>query len=145
MTVNLRVFEFDRDYDRVFRLWQLAGEGLGIGRSDQPEEIIKKTQRDPDLFLVAEAEGQIVGSVIGGFDGRRGLVYHLAVAAEYRKHGLGSRLMDEVEARMRAKGCRRAYLLVKQGNEQVVDFYEKRGWHEMNFVRVFGKDLDGQP
>jgi ribosomal protein S18 acetylase RimI-like enzyme len=117
---------------------------LGIGRSDQPEEIIKKTQRDPDLFLIAEVDGQIVGSVIGGFDGRRGLVYHLAVAADYRKQGLGSHLMDEVEARMQAKGCRRAYLLVKKGNEQVVDFYQKRGWHEMNFVRIFGKDLDEQ-
>ena len=51
-----------------------------MGRSDTLAEITKKVQRDPDLFLVAEADGRLIGSVIGGFDGRRGMIYHLAVA-----------------------------------------------------------------
>jgi ribosomal protein S18 acetylase RimI-like enzyme len=140
-SIVLREFVFPADYESVLHLWQNAGEGLGIGVSDQPAEIQKKLQRDPDLFLVAESDGCIVGSVIGGFDGRRGMLYHLAVAADYRNQGLGSRLMDEIEARLRAKGCRKAYLLVKKGNDHAARLYTQRNWNEMN-VRLFGKNLD---
>jgi ribosomal protein S18 acetylase RimI-like enzyme len=135
----LRQFIFPDDYENAFALWQNAGEGIGIGPSDQPEEIEKKVQRDPDLFLVAEQAGSIVGTVIGGFDGRRGMIYHLAVAPDCRGQGLGNLLMDEIETRLKAKNCRRAYLLVKQGNS-AAEFYEKRGWDEMD-VLLFGKNL----
>jgi ribosomal protein S18 acetylase RimI-like enzyme len=90
----LRQFNFPDDYANVFALWQNAGEGIGVGPSDQPEEIEKKVQRAPDLFLVAEHDGRIVGTVIGSFDGRRGMIYHLAVAPKYRRQGLANRLMD---------------------------------------------------
>jgi ribosomal protein S18 acetylase RimI-like enzyme len=137
----LRQFNFSDDYAKVFALWQSAGEGIGIGLSDQPEEIEKKLQRDPDLFLVAERDGQIVGSVIGGFDGRRGMIYHLAVASEYRRQGLAKRLMEEVESQLRQKGCRKAYLLVKKGNDTAKLFYEAHGWAGMDFVELYGKSL----
>ena len=137
----LRQFIFPDDYANVFSLWQNAGEGLGVGPSDQPEEIEKKCQRDPDLFLVAERDGCIVGTVIGGFDGRRGMIYHLAVAPEYRRQGLANRLMDEIETRLRQKGCSKAYLLVKKGNNVAKFLYEARGWAGMEFVDLFGKNL----
>ena len=137
----LRQFNFPDDYAKVFALWQGAGDGIGVSPSDQPEEIEKKIQRDPDLFLVAEHAGQIVGTVIGGFDGRRGMIYHLAVAPEYRRQGLANRLMDEIESRLRQKGCRKAYLLVKKGNDIARLLYEARGWAGMDFVDLFGKNL----
>src|SRR5512142_1564302 len=128
----LRQFVFPDDYAATLALWQSAGEGMGIGAPDQPEEIEKKCQRDPDLFLVAEHAGQIVGAVIGGFDGRRGMIYHLAVALECRRQGLARRLMEEVEARLRQKGCRKAYLLVKKGNEGAKLFYQGHDWEMMD-------------
>jgi len=138
----LRQFNFPDDYAKAFALWQNAGEGIGVGLSDQLEEIEKKVQRDPDLFLVAEQDGRIVGTVIGGFDGRRGMVYHLAVAPECRRQGLGNLLMDEIESRLRQKGCRKAYLLVKKGNDVAKLLYEARGWTGMmDFVDLFGKNL----
>jgi ribosomal protein S18 acetylase RimI-like enzyme len=102
---------------------------LGIGRSDTRDESAKKLQRDPDLFLVAEDDchpeprpersrrgsRRIIGTVMGGYDGRRGMIYHLAVDHAYRARGIGKLLMDEVERRLQAKGCRKAYLLVKRG------------------------------
>ena len=54
----------------------------------------------------------MVGTVIGGFDGRRGLIYHLAVEPGFRKRGIGSLLMEEVERRLKGKGCLRCYLMV---------------------------------
>ena len=111
-----------------------------MGRSDTLAEIAKKVQRDPDLFLVAEADGRLIGSVIGGFDGRRGMIYHLAVAVEHRQQGIGAALMDEVELRLKAKGCVKSYLLVVDGNDAAVLFYKKRGWQEMN-VTLLGKEF----
>lgn len=139
--ISIREFHYPQDYPAVRELWAGMEKGVHIGRSDAPEEIARKTARDPDLFLVAEADGRIVGSVIGGFDGRRGLLYHLAVAKESRQLGLGSRLLAEVEARLRAKGCVKCYLMVTLDNPEVEEFYKKRGWHFMDYVRPYGKDL----
>jgi ribosomal protein S18 acetylase RimI-like enzyme len=122
-------------------LWKTIEKGVHIGRSDTLAEIQKKIARDPDLFLVAESDGRIVGSVIGGFDGRRGLIYHLAVSASFRGDGIGSRLMDEVEARLRAKGCLKCYLLVTRDNSGVGEYYRQRGWQHMDSIHLFGKEL----
>src|SRR4030066_446280 len=107
----LREFRFPTDYSDVIALWMDAGPGIHLRISDEKDEIAKKLERDPDLFLVAEIGGQIIGSVLGGFDGRRGLVYHLAVIQSHTGKGVGSALMEELERRLHAKGCLRSYLL----------------------------------
>lgn len=137
---NIRNFQFSEDYASVIELWNHAGPGIHVRRSDAPQEILKKLQRDPDLFLIAEADSQIIGTVMGGFDGRRGLVYHLAVKQSFRKLGIGRALMDELEARLRNKGCIRCYLLVTKDNEDAIRFYESSGWDIMD-LHIFGKDL----
>ncbi len=137
--MHLREFTLD-DYAAVLALWEQYPDALGIGRSDTRAEIAKKLERDPDLFLLAEVDGMIVGTVIGGYDGRRGLIYHLAVDHGYRGRGIARALMDEVERRLAAKGCIRSYLLVKQENTDVVEFYEKLGWQAMT-VTTMGKNL----
>jgi len=140
-TIKIREFCFPSDYESVYRLWGSIEKGVHIGRSDTPAEIEKKIARDPDLFIVAESGGNIVGSVMGGFDGRRGLVYHLAVAASFRGMGIGSRLMEEVESRLRAKGCLKCYLLVTRDNPEAEGYYQQRGWQPMDTVHLFGKEL----
>jgi ribosomal protein S18 acetylase RimI-like enzyme len=137
-----REFHFPDDYPAARLLWENAGPGIQLRRSDDPEEIQKKLQRDPDLFLVAEIEGKMIGTVMGGFDGRRGMVYHLAVAEAYRNQGIGKLLMDELESRLRAKGCIRCYLLVTIENESAIRFYEELGWAPMTNIRTYGKDLE---
>jgi ribosomal protein S18 acetylase RimI-like enzyme len=140
-SIYIREFCFPQDYESVFKLWKSIEKGVGIGRSDTAAEIEKKLSRDPDLFLVAEADGAMVGSVIGGYDGRRGLVYHLAVASAYRGLGVGSQLMNELEARLQAKGCLKCYLLVTTDNPEAETYYQHRGWQPMDTVRLYGKDL----
>lgn len=137
----LREFQYPKDYPQVFDLWKNAGPGIHLRRSDEAEEIAKKIQRDPNLFLLAEMDGSIIGSVLGGFDGRRGMVYHLAVAESFRKHGVGAALMDELEQRMKQKGCIRTYLLVTRDNLDAVRFYENFGWEQMDLL-IYGKNLD---
>ena len=138
---NIRTFRYPEDLISVLELWGNAGPGVHVGRSDSPEEIQKKLTRDPDLFLVAELDGRLVGTVLGGFDGRRGMVYHLAVVEEQRRQGLGEALMQAIEARLHSMGCLRYYLLVTQDNESAIKFYEQRG-HECLPLYIFAKDLD---
>jgi len=140
--VEIREFRYPDDLSRVLQLWRSIEKGVNLGRSDQPGEIEKKLARDPDLFLVAQEGDAIIGTVIGGYDGRRGLVYHLAVAAGNRGKGLGTRLMDTLEARLRAKGCIRCYLLVTTDNLEAMQYYERHGWERMEFVVPYAKDLD---
>ncbi|HSL30603.1 MAG TPA: GNAT family N-acetyltransferase [Anaerolineales bacterium] len=140
-SIQIREFCFPADYEPVYQLWKSIEKGIGLGRSDSLAEIEKKVSRDPDLFLVAVSERDIVGSVIGGFDGRRGLIYHLAVAASSRGQGIGSSLMEEVESRLRRKGCLKCYLLVTADNSEAEEFYRRRGWGHMDFVRLYGKEL----
>jgi ribosomal protein S18 acetylase RimI-like enzyme len=140
-SIRIREFCFPADYEPVFALWKSIEKGVHTGRSDTPAEIEKKLRRDPDLFLVAESAGAIIGSVIGGFDGRRGLVYHLAVEASFRGMGIGSRLMEELESRLRAKGCLKCYLLVTSDNPEAEDYYQQRGWQHMDSIRLYGKEL----
>lgn len=139
-SVKIRTFSIQEDLDAVLDLWRRSGPGIQLSRSDRPEEIAKKQQRDPDLFLVAEEGGQVVGAVLGGFDGRRGLVYHLSVLPQRRRSGIGRALMEELESRLGKKGCLRAYLLVTEDNPGAVDFYEEIGWDYMD-LHVLGKDL----
>jgi ribosomal protein S18 acetylase RimI-like enzyme len=136
----LREFHFPSDYAQVIDLWQNAGLGIHVRRSDEPEELHKKLQRDPDLFLIGELNGVVIGCVMGGFDGRRGMVYHLAVKAEFRQMGLGAMLMAELEKRMKDKGCIRSYLLVTRDNLDAIRFYENTGWEKMDLL-IYGKDL----
>jgi len=140
-SIQIREFHFPADYEQVYTLWKNIEKGVRVGRSDTLAEIEKKIARDPDLFLVAESENAIIGSVIGGFDGRRGLIYHLAVAESFRGKGLGSCLMDEVESRLRAKGCLKCYLLVTNDNVEVGDYYQQRGWQHMDYIHLYGKEL----
>lgn len=142
MSIHLREFTL-ADYDAVYAIWKNAGPGIGLGRSDTRDEIGKKLQRDPDLFLVALADTHLIGTVIGGYDGRRGLIYHLAVEPAYRGKGIAKLLMDEIERRLIDKGCLKAYLLVLEGADDVVDYYEHRGWEAMP-VTIMGKSFQSE-
>ena len=139
--ITVRQFNLEQDYTKVRALWETSGTGIRLRRSDSFEEIEKKLQRDPDLFLVAETAGRIVGTVLGGFDGRRGMMYHLAVTGGYRNRGIGSMLVDKLEEILLAKGCLRYYLLVTKDNQEAIRFYEGRGWKRMDDLYAYGKDL----
>ena len=125
--IVIRNFSFPQDYPAVYQLWESAGAGIHLRRSDELQEIYKKLQRDPDLFLLAEIDGVLVESVLGGFDGRRGMMYHLAVAAECRRQGIASLLVNELEKRLRAKGCIRYYLLVTRDNLEGYSLLRRTG------------------
>ena len=137
----IREFSFPGDYPQAVEIWKNSSPGISLSRSDTPEEILKKLKYSPDLFLVAESSGAVIGTIIGGFDGRRGMIYHLAIKEEFRKAGLGKALMKEIEAKFKAKGCIKSYLMVTKENEPVIQYYQQLGWNLMD-IYIMGKEFE---
>ena len=127
------------DYDAVDDLWRRAG--LWMRPSDEPDRVALKLTRDPDLFLVAVAGVRIVGVTMGGWDGRRAYVYHLAVDPDWQRRGVASRLMDELEQRFRAKGALKAKLQIVQGNDASAAFFAARGYSLEHDCLPWGREL----
>jgi ribosomal protein S18 acetylase RimI-like enzyme len=136
--MKIRTFKLDSDYEAIRKLWEVCGPGIQISPTDDYEGLRHKLQRDPELFLVAVERGGILGSVFGGYDGRRGLVYHLAVAPEHRRRGIAAELMAELEQRLKRLGCYKYYLLVTRDNDEALEFYESIGCEKMG-LHVLGK------
>ncbi len=131
-TFQLCTFTMD-DYEQVIDLWLRAG--IRIGPSDSREGIGRRLRRDEDLFLVAlDEHKRVIGAVLGGFDGRRGWVNHLAVEPTLRTRGVGRALLVTLEERLRAHGCLKVNLLVASDNTGVLGFYEKQGFQSSDVI-----------
>jgi ribosomal protein S18 acetylase RimI-like enzyme len=139
LVIKVEEFSMD-DYAVVHVLWQRSD--LWMRPSDGPEATLLKLTRDPGLFLVARSEdGRVVGTVMGGWDGRRAYVYHLAVAPEKRRHGIADALMDELESRFRALGALKAKLQILADNEASRRFFAHRGYQLEADCEPWGKEL----
>lgn len=126
------------DYDAVMALWRRT-EGLGLDESDSREAIGAFLRRNRRMSPVAcapeRAAGvgeRIVGALLCGCDGRRGMLYHLAVAKRHRRHGLGQRLVDAALVRLRATGCGKCLLVVLKDNKTGRAFWKAHGWETIN-------------
>ena len=136
--ISIAEFSMD-DYAVVHVLWQRGD--LWMRPSDGPEATLLKLTRDPGLFLVARSDGRVVGTVMGGWDGRRAYVYHLAVAPERQRQGVADALMDELEERFRALGAVKAKLQILVDNEVSKAFFARRGYLLESFCEPWGKEL----
>ena len=126
----------------VLELWHACG--LTRPWNDESAEIDRKLAWDPSMLVVAADGDTIAGTVMIGYDGRRGWVNYVAVAPGRQGSGLGRRLMQEAEARLRALGCPKLNLQVRGDNLAAVEFYRHLGY-ELDDVVGMGKRLDGPP
>jgi ribosomal protein S18 acetylase RimI-like enzyme len=128
-----------RDIEGVLALWVLAASRPGA--TDTTAVLRMRLRRDRDLFLVALDGARVVGSVMGGWDGWRGQFYRLAVAPEYRRIGLASRVVTAVEERLRALGVKRIGLLVVKNEPAAVAFWKSRGYVGDRTVERYAKNV----
>jgi ribosomal protein S18 acetylase RimI-like enzyme len=128
------------DFDRALALWKEMGE-IEICEGDSREEIGTYLERNPGLSCVAEVGGKMIGAVLCGHDGRRGWIYHLAVAAAHRGRGIGKLLIEECCRGLREAGLRRAIILVERGNSGGREFWVRNGWEDIANAIPMGKDL----
>ena len=116
----------DADQNAVVTLWCECG--LVRPWNDPAKDIQRKLRVQRDLFLVGTLNGRLVATVMAGYEGHRGWINYLAVAGEYRGRGLGRRMMDEAEARLRAIGCPKISLQIRSSNTDAVAFYRALGF-----------------
>ncbi len=122
---------------------------LNCGRSTEnttngwipPQALATRIEKQPDLFFVAEIEGEIVGSAMGSCDGRFALFARLVVVPGYRRRGIATKLTEELEKRLRDKGATQASLLIERDNHLAMPIYEKMGYQLFEDVSYMRKRL----
>jgi len=124
--LQIRVFR-ESDEKDVTELWR-AVSPITAPHHDPATSIRKKLAVDRELFFVAEVDGTVVGTVMGGYDGHRGWIYSVAVSSTHRRQGIGTALMRRVEAALAERGCPKINLQVLTSNPEAVVFYEKLGY-----------------
>jgi ribosomal protein S18 acetylase RimI-like enzyme len=127
------------DYDAVTALWRSL-PGMGLSGADERGEIRKFLERNPSTSLVLLMGDRIIGTILGGFDGRRGYIYHLAVAEGEWGKGFGSMLLRELEGRFSSLGVQRVHLMIYTDN-RFLPFYKKRGFFMRDELFLLSKDL----
>ena len=131
----------DVDYQGLVELWS-GFPGNTMTGADSREGFASFLRRNGRYCFAAESGGAIVGSVMAGSDGRRGYVYHLAVAPELHNGGVGRRLMRMTEERLTEDGIEKAHLFIYSDNP-AIEFYRKVGWHLREDIEVMSKVLIG--
>jgi len=116
-----------RDQPAAHALWTET-EGMSLNATDGPEAVGRFLRRNPGLSMVAEDSGTIVGAVLCGHDGRRGYLYHLAVAREWRGRGLARGMVERCLAGLAGEGLTRVHVLVIASNEPGRRFWEHLGF-----------------
>ena len=128
----------ESDQDVVVALWRECG--LVRPWSDPVKDVRRKLGIQRDLFLVGSTEGRLVATIMVGYEGHRGWVNYLSVAADCRRRGFGRILMDEAESRLRSLGCPKINLQIRRSNAGAVAFYRSIGYAQDDVVSM-GKRL----
>ncbi|WP_315980717.1 GNAT family acetyltransferase [Aliamphritea spongicola] len=109
------------DQPSVIQLWTDCG--LVKPQNDPAKDIHRKLTIQPELFLVGcDSEGNIIASIMGGYEGHRGWINYLAVHPDQQRKGYARQLMDNIEKRLREMGCPKINLQIRDTNREVIAF-----------------------
>jgi ribosomal protein S18 acetylase RimI-like enzyme len=140
-TLEIRPYK-PEDKQAVINLWFACN--LIVPANNPTRDIERKLKVTPGLFLVAILDGKIVGTCMAGYEGHRGWINYLAVAPDYRRQGIATRLMEVAEMKLKELGCPKINLQVRTTNTEVIQFYERIGY-TVDQVLGMGKRLEHDP
>ena len=127
-TFTVRTMQVE-DYEGLYKLW-MSIHGFGIRSIDDSKEgVVRFLKRNPTTSVVAVAEdGQIVGGILCGHDGRRGCMYHVCVRQDYRRNGIGKAMVVHCMNALRAEGINKVSLIAFTANDIGNAFWNCIGW-----------------
>ena len=133
--MNIRPMNLN-DYEEVYSLWRNT-PGMGLNNLDDSKSgIAKYLARNPKTCFVAEKNGNIIGVILSGHDGRRGYIHHAAVAQSEQRNGIGAALLESAMSALAEEDINKAALLVFSENEPGNAFWEKQGFavrHDLTY------------
>lgn len=125
------------DYEKVHNLW-MEIHGFGIRSIDDSKEGVERfIRRNPATSMVAEEDGRIVGSILCGHDGRRGCLYHVCVQENYRKHGIGQKMVAACLEELKKEKINKVNLIAFQKNDVGNHFWQGLGWSYREDVNYY--------
>jgi len=127
--MSFQIIRYSPKYQNaVIDLWNACN--LIVPQNDPLKDIQKKLAFQPELFFIALLDGQLIGSIMVGYEGHRGWIQYLAVLPAFQKRGYGKRLVSKAIVELRKLGCVKVNLQVRRSNASVVDFYKHLGFEE---------------
>ena len=135
--LHIRPYRDENEKD-VIELWHNCN--LIVPWNDPKLDIERKLKVNPDLFLVGLVDEKLIATVMGGYEGHRGWINYLAVLPEIQRKGLGQQMVEEVEAKLRNRGCPKINIQIRSSNKGVIEFYGKMGF-SIDDVISMGKRL----
>jgi len=123
-----------RYQEAVIDLWEKCG--LIITQNDPVEDIQKKLDFQPELFFISLLGGQLIGSVMIGYEGHRGWLNYLAVLPAFQRRGYGRKLVNKAIFELRKIGCLKLNLQVRKSNASVIEFYKHLGFKEEDRISL---------
>lgn len=115
------------DYEAVYDLWIKCGNGLN-NKDDSREGIGKYLNRNPNTSYVAVLDGNVVGCILCGHDGRRGIIQHTCVSSDCRRIGIGKKLVDLALDALEKEGINKVLLVAFKKNEGGNAFWKSQGF-----------------
>lgn len=129
------------DYDALFALWTNT-PNMGLRSLDDFREgIAFFLRRNPETNFGVFENGELVGAILSGHDGRRGYIYHTVVLPEYRRRGIASALVEAAVEALQKEGITRVCLNVIETNEAGKAFWLKKGWEKKDFLGFYSKSI----
>ena len=139
--MNIREMKIE-DYDNVFALWKTI-KGFGIRSVDDSREGIERFLKwNPGLSVVAEEEGQIVGAILCGSDGRRGCLYHVCVHKEHRRQGIGKNMVVWCMEKLKELQINKVSLIAFTQNDIGNAFWKEIGWTKREDLNYYDFTLN---
>lgn len=137
--IDIRLLRLN-DYEHLINLWSNT-ENLGLSNADSQINLEIFLNRNPGLSFVAESNDRIIGTILGGHDGRRGFIYHLAVDKNFRNQGIGKLLVTHCLDVFASLGIERCHIHVYANNQAGIDFWQKNGWYTRPELVLLSRDL----
>jgi len=129
-----------QEYDEVVALWK-DSVGIALSGADSRENIADFLQRNPGLAFIARDGEKLAGAVLCGNDGRRGYLYHLAVARAYQRLGIGQALTQKVLAALKTARIEKCHIFVIADNQAGLRFWQSAGWKKRDDIILMSYEL----
>jgi N-acetylglutamate synthase len=128
------------DYPESMTLWRQT-PGIRTSTADTEDSVCRFLLRNPGMSFICIENGSLAGTVLCGHDGRRGYLYHLAVAVSFRRQGIGKQLLEHALQKLRQEGIEKCHIFVINTNAKGLAFWEHAGWEKRADINAFSTEL----